>query len=407
MYDAESGRGPWFGLSADQAALRDRARALSERVAAPLAAETDRAESYPWPVVEAMTAEGFMGQTVPEALGGPGRSYFDTVLLIEEMARVCGVSGRIAVEGNMGAVGAIIAYGSEAQRRLAAEHVLSGDKPAILITEPEAGSAATEMTTTARREGADWVLEGKKHWITGGGVSRLHLIFARVVENGEEQGIGGFIALKGEPGLVIGEREPTMGLRGIPETEVRLEGLRLGAERLIAPPEGLRRGFAGLMNAYNAQRVGAATVALGIARGAYETALAFAKRREQFGRPIAEFQGLQWMLADMGMKIDAARLMVWRAALSAEATGTGFPDPLLAAQAKIMASEMAVEVTNAALQLHGAAGYSRRNPVERMVRDARMFTIGGGTAQMLRNLVAGRILDMKTPQTRGGYLPQA
>ena len=387
--------------------MRDRARALAERVAAPLAAGTDRAESYPWAVVEAMTAEGFMGQTVPEALGGPGRSYFDTVLLIEEMARVCGVSGRIAVEGNMGAVGAIIAYGSEAQRRLAAEHVLSGDKPAILITEPEAGSAATEMTTTARREGADWVLEGKKHWITGGGVSRLHLIFARVVENGEEQGIGGFIALKGEPGLVIGEREPTMGLRGIPETEVRLEGLRLGAERLIAPPEGLRRGFAGLMNAYNAQRVGAATVALGIARGAYETALAFAKRREQFGRPIAEFQGLQWMLADMGMKIDAARLMVWRAALSAEATGTGFPDPLLAAQAKIMASEMAVEVTNAALQLHGAAGYSRRNPVERMVRDARMFTIGGGTAQMLRNLVAGRILDMKTPQTRGGYLPQA
>ena len=406
MYDAESGRGPWFGLSDDQAALKDRARALAERVAAPLAAETDRTESYPWPVVEAMTAEGFMGQTVPEALGGPGRSYFDTVLLIEEMARVCGVSGRIAVEGNMGAVGAIIAYGSEAQRRLAAEHVLSGDKPAILITEPEAGSAATEMTTTARREGADWVLEGRKHWITGGGVSRLHLIFARVVENGEEQGIGGFIALKGERGLVIGEREPTMGLRGIPETEVRLEGLRLGADRLIAPPEGLRRGFAGLMNAYNAQRVGAATVALGIARGAYETALAFAKRREQFGRPIAEFQGLQWMLADMGMKIDAARLMIWRAALSAEATGTGFPDPLLAAQAKIMASETAVEVTNAALQLHGAAGYSRRNPVERMVRDARMFTIGGGTAQMLRNLVAGRILDMKTPQTRGGYLPQ-
>ncbi|MFN3261591.1 MAG: 3-sulfinopropanoyl-CoA desulfinase [Pikeienuella sp.] len=406
MYDAEGGRGPWFGLSADQTALRDRARALAERAAAPLAAETDRTESYPWAVVEAMTAEGFMGQTVPEALGGPGRSYFDTVLLIEEMARVCGVSGRIAVEGNMGAVGAIIAYGSEAQRRLAAEHVLSGDKPAILITEPDAGSAATEMTTTARREGADWVLEGKKHWITGGGVSRLHLIFARVVENGEEKGIGGFIALKGEKGLVIGDREPTMGLRGIPETEVRFEGLRLGAERLIAPPEGLRRGFAGLMNAYNAQRVGAATVALGIARGAYETALAFAKRREQFGRPIAEFQGLQWILADMGMKIDAARLMIWRAALSAEATGTGFPDPLLAAQAKIMASEMAVEVTNAALQLHGAAGYSRRNPVERMVRDARMFTIGGGTAQMLRNLVAGRILDMKTPQTRGGYLPQ-
>ncbi len=407
MYDEGRERGPWFGLTPDQEAIRDRARKVAEEVAAPLAAETDRNEAYPWPVVEALTEAGLMGQTVPVELGGPGRSYFDTVLAIEELARICGVSGRIVVEGNMGAVGAIIAYGSPAQRKLAAEHVLSGDKPAILITEPEAGSAATEMQATARREGGEWVLEGKKHWITGGGVSRLHLIFARVIEDGAEKGIGGFIAFKGEAGLTIAAREPTMGLRGIPETEVRFEGLRLPADRLLAPPEGLRRGFAGLMNAYNAQRVGAATVALGLARGAFETARDFAKRREQFGRPIAEFQGLQWMLADMAMKVESARLMVWRAALSAETTGTGFPDPLLAAQAKIVASETAVEVTNAALQLHGAAGYSRRNPIERMVRDARMFTIGGGTAQMLRNLVAGRILGMKTPQTRGGYLPEA
>ena len=145
-------------------------------------------------------------------------------------------------------------------------------------------------------------------------------------------------------------------------------------------------------------------MALGVARGAYEAARDYLKEREQFGRPIAEFQGLQWMVADMAMKLDAARLMLWRAALSAETTGSGFPDPMLAAQAKIMASETAVEVTNNALQMHGAAGYSRNRPVERMLRDARMFTIGGGTAQMLRNLVAGRLLDMKTPQTRGGYL---
>ena len=204
--------------------------------------------------------------------------------------------------------------------------------------------------------------------------------------------------------MVIGKREPAMGLRGIPETEVIFDNLRLPADRLIAPPEGVKRGFAGLMNAYNAQRVGAGTVALGVARGAYEAARDYLKEREQFGRPIAEFQGLQWMVADMAMKLDAARLMLWRAALSAETTGSGFPDPMLAAQAKIMASETAVEVTNNALQMHGAAGYSRNRPVERMLRDARMFTIGGGTAQMLRNLVAGRLLDMKTPQTRGGYL---
>lgn len=403
MYDVRDIQGPWFDLSDDQRELQADARQIAEEIAGPAAAETDRSEAYPWQVVEALKTGGFMGQTVPADLGGDGRSIFDTVLVIEELARVCGVSARIMVEANMGAVGAILAYGSPEQRKLAADHVLSGDKPAICITEPEAGSAATEMTTTAHREGDHWVLNGKKHWITGGEISRLHLVFARVIENGEEKGIGGFIALKGEEGLIIGEREPAMGLRGIPETAVIFENLRLANDRLISPPEGLERGFAGLMNAYNAQRVGAATVALGIARGAYETARDFLKTREQFGRPLAEFQGLQWMLADMATKIDAARLMIWRAAISAETTGTGFPDPVLAAQAKVFTSEMAVEVTNAALQLHGAAGYSRNNPLERMVRDARMFTIGGGTAQMLRNLVAGALLEMKTPQGRDGY----
>lgn len=404
MYDADGHQGPSLELTSAQRDLVARARRIARQVCAPQAAETDRTEQYPWKVVEALTAEGLMGQTVPADLGGPGRSYFDTVLAIEELAAACGVSGRIMVEGNMGAVGAIIAYGSPEQRRMAAEHVLSGDKPAICITEPGAGSAATEMTSTATRDGDHYVLSGKKHWITGGGVSRLHLIFARVIDGGEDKGVGGFIALQGEEGLVIGNREPAMGLRGIPETEVIFDNLRLPADRLITPPEGLKRGFAGLMNAYNAQRVGAGTVALGVARGAFEEAKAYLKSREQFGRPIAEFQGLQWMLADMAMKLDAARLMLWRAALSAETTGSGFPDPMLAAQAKIMASETAVEVTNNALQMHGAAGYSRNRPVERMVRDARMFTIGGGTAQMLRNLVAGRLLEMKTPQTRDGYL---
>ena len=404
MYDAPNSHGPQFQLTDAQADLQRRARVLAQEIAAPQAAETDRTEEYPWPVVEAMTKEGFMGQTVPADLGGLGLSYFDTVLVIEELAAACGVSGRIMVEGNMGGVGAIIAYGNDAQRKMAAEHVLSGDKPAICITEPDAGSAATEMTSTAIRDGDEWVLNGVKHWITGGGVSRLHLIFARVIEDGEDKGIGGFIAFLGEEGLVIADREPAMGLRGIPECRVEMRDLRVPADRLITPPEGLKRGFAGLMNAYNAQRVGAATVALGVARGAYETTRDFVKEREQFGRPIAEFQGLQWILADMAIQIDAARMMIWRAAQSAEVTGSGFPDPHLAAQAKIFASEMAVKVTNDALQLHGARGYSRRNPVERMVRDARMFTIGGGTAQMLRNLVAGKILEMKTPQTRGGYM---
>lgn len=233
-------------------------------------------------------------------------------------------------------------------------------------------------------------------------MSRLHLVFARVFdEAGNEQGIGGFIALKDEtPGLHLGRREPTMGLRGIPEGEVLLQDAELPPSALLLPPGGLKRGFAQLMEAYNGQRVGAATVALGIAEGAYRLGLAYSKQRRQFGRPIAEFQGLQWMLADMSVKLAAARGLVRQAAVS----GHPFPDPLLAAQAKIFAAEIAFEVTNAALQLHGAAGYSRARPLERMVRDACMFTIGGGTAQILRTFVAGRILDRKLPQTREGYL---
>ena len=403
MLDARLPLGLSFELNPHQIDLQTQARHFAEQICAPGAAETDRTEQYPLPAVEAMTKAGFMGMTVPKAFGGAGASYSDVVLVVEELARHCGVSGRIAVEGNMGAVGAIMAYGTQAQKQAVAELVLSGDKPAICITEPEAGSAATEMTTTAVRDGDAWVLNGTKHWITGGGISKLHLIFARVIEDGIDKGIGGFMAYLGEDGLVIGAREHAMGLRGIPETEIHLRSLRLPLDRLITPPGGIAHGFAGLMDAYNAQRVGAATVALGIARGAFETARDFVKTREQFGRPLAEFQGLQWILADMAMQIEAARLMIWRAVASAGTQPSGFPDPMLAAQAKIFTSEMAVKVTNDALQLHGARGYSRNFPLERMVRDARMFTIGGGTAQMLRNLVAGRVLDMKTPQTRNGY----
>jgi hypothetical protein len=388
--------------------LRARAAALAVEAIAPRAAEVDRSEQYPWDNVAALNEAGFLGMTVPQKYSGQGLGYMDAVLVIEEMAKVCGVTARIVVEANMGAIGAVMAYGTEAQKRLAAEAVLSGDKPAICITEPGAGSAATEMTTRAERRGDVYVINGKKHWITGGGVSRLHMIFARVFEGGVEQGIGGFLILRdpeaGTPkGLVIGAREPTMGLRGIPETELIFEDLEVPAEMLVQPPEGLRRSFAQLMNAYNGQRIGAATVAFGLAEGAYEAALAYSAEREQFGRPIYEFQGLQWMLADMATQIEAARGLIYKAADCA-AGGTGFPDPLEAAQAKVFASEMAIKVTNDALQMFGAAGYSRNRPLERMVRDARMFTIGGGTAQVLRTLIASRLLGRKLPQTRDGYL---
>jgi alkylation response protein AidB-like acyl-CoA dehydrogenase len=183
------------------------------------------------------------------------------------------------------------------------------------------------------------------------------------------------------------------------ETEILLEDLALPAARLLVPPQGLRRGFAALMEAYNGQRIGAATVALGLAAGAFEDALAYSQRREQFGRPICEFQGLQWMLADMATEIAAARALIHEAA-----DCEGFPEATAAAQAKLFASEMAIRVTNDALQVFGAAGYSRNLAMERRVRDARMFTIGGGTAQILRTVIAGRLLGRKLPQRRDGYL---
>ncbi len=227
------------------------------------------------------------------------------------------------------------------------------------------------------------------------------MVFARVIEDGEDQGIGGFIAVRDETrGLRIGRREHAMGLRGIPETHVHFEDMEIADDMVVRLPQGFRKGFASLMSAYNAQRVGAATVAHGIAQGAYEIAVAYSKSRRQFGRAIAEFQGLQWMMADMSIGLAASQALIYKAASNA---GAGFPSMTEAAQAKVLASETAIRVANDALQLHGAVGYGRSLPLERMARDARMFTIGGGTAQMLRNQVASSILGMKLPQTRNGY----
>ena len=343
-----------------------------------------------------------MGMTIPTQYGGLGKSYQDTVIVIEEMAKCCATMGRITVEANMGAIGAVMAYGSESQKKLAARYVLSGDKPAICITEPNAGSAATEMKTTAVKKGDKYLINGQKYWITGGGVSKFHLIFAKLLnDEGISQGIAGFIAIRDKtPGLIVGDREPAMGVRGIPETYVDFQDMEISEDMIVVPPQGIKRGFAGLMNAYNAQRVGAGTVALGIAQGAYEEAIKYMHSREQFGRPIAEFQGLQWMVADMVIGLSAARGLLHSAALSGK---EGFPDMTMAAQAKVLASETAIKVTNDALQIHGSMGYSRNLSLERHVRDARMFTIAGGTAQILRTQIAGSVLGIKTPQTRDGY----
>jgi len=383
-------------LSKEQLDLQHRARDLAQNHFFPTAAATDASEQYPWENVAALRDAGFMGMTIPR------ECYLDAVLVVEEMARACATMGRITVEANMGAIGAIMCYGSAEQKKLAASLVLAGDKPAICISEPDAGSAASEMRTRAVRHGDTYVLNGEKYWITGGGVSRLHLIFARVIDDGVDQGIGAFICVRdnNEPeGLVVGRRLYAMGVRGIPETHLEFHDLPIHQSMMVVPPGGLKRGFAGLMNAYNAQRVGAGTVALGIAQGAFDEGVAYLKSRHQFGRPIAEFQGLQWMVADMSVQLEAARLLLHHAA----ASGTEFPDMDKAARAKIFAAETANKVANDALQFYGSSGYGRHHAMERHVRDARMFTIAGGTAQILRTQVAAKVLGMKLPQTRDGF----
>lgn len=386
------------GLSND--AIREIVADIADTRLRPAAAEVDRTEDYPFTHAKALADAGIAGMSMPAAYGGKDVGFEGVCIAVEEAAKACGISGRIVVDTNMGAIPAIMTFGTDAQKRLAAELVLSGDKPAICFSEPGAGSDATNMSTRADKVGNGYVLNGVKHWITGAGITDLYLVLAQVYEGDAHQGIGSFMVRAGQDGLRIGDRLPAMGLRGIPEGFLHLEDCAVSADALLLPEAGLKRGFGQIMRAYNSQRIGAGTVALGIAQGAYEAALEYVDQREQFGRPVSEFQGVQWMLADMAIGLRAARLMLHDTARAADP----FPDMVASAQAKIFTAEMAIKVTNDALQLFGAAGYGRDLPLERMARDARMFTIGGGTTQILRNMVASGILGRKLPQTRDGYL---
>ena len=371
-----------FPLTPDQESIRARARALADHEFRERAARWDEREEYPWDNVKRLVEAGLLGMTVPAAYGGPGRALLDVVLAIEQVARVCGVTGRILVDSNLGPVGALVHFGSEAQKQKYLPRVLQGDKPAIAITEAGAGSAASELETRAERDGDAWVLTGAKRWITGAGVSQTYVVLCRFDGIPGSAGIGALIVDAGTPGLAVTRRERAMGMRGIPEGEVVFDRCQIPGENLLLPAGGFKR----LMAAYNGQRLGAATVALGLAQGALEAAVQHAGAREQFGRPIGHFQGLRWMIADMALQVETARQLIYRAAANA---GSGLPDMIEAAMAKTVASETAVRVTNEALQVFGASGYSRDLPLERMMRDARMFTIAGGTVQMMRNLVAG------------------
>lgn len=386
-----------FQLTPEQkqivAALDD----VGKNVFAPKAARWDENHEYPWENIHQLREMGVLGMTIPKVYGGQESPLIDAVLAIETTAKYCGVTARAIVETNIGAVGCIMAYGTEAQRQLVARRILQeGDKPAIGMTEPEAGTALTDLATTAEKKGDHYVINGTKHWITGGGISVTNLIFARFIENGTDRGIGGIMVDKGTKGFTFGTVEKAMGLRGIPETELIFKDCRVPAENVVVKGDG-NEGFKKLMYGYNGQRVGASAVALGIAQGAHDLAIEYMKKRKAFGRSISEFQGLQWMMADAEMELNATRLLIYRAACNARQLPNNVRLPHMdeASMAKAYTGHAALHIVSESLQMFGAAGYSQSLPLERMFRDVRMFQIGGGTTQAQKNMIARSIFKKK------------
>jgi len=386
-----------FKLNGEQKRIVELVEELGRKEFAPKAARWDENHEYPWDNVYRLRECDLLGMTIPTAYGGQGRPLIDAVLAIETAAKHCGVTGRVLVETNMGALGCIMAYGTEEQCQLVAHRILKeGDKPTIAMTEPEAGTALTDLTTRADKKGDAFVINGTKHWITGGGVAVTNLVFARFFDGEKELGIGGILVDKGTPGFNFGRVERAMGLRGIPETELVFTDCEVPAENVVVMGDG-RDGFKKLMYGYNGQRVGASAVALGIAQGAHDLAVDYMKKRKAFGRPISDFQGLQWMMAESEIKLNAARLLIHRAASNARDLPNNVKLPLMdeASMAKYYTGHAAFEVTSESLQMFGAYGYSQDLPLERMLRDVRMFQIGGGTSQAQINMVARSVFKKK------------
>jgi len=361
------------------------------------AARWDKNHEYPYENLERLKTLGILGMTIPARFGGRERPLIDAILAIETVAKYCGVTARLIVETNMGALGCIMAYGTDAQHRLVAHRVLAEcDKPTIGMTEPEAGTDLSSLTTRADKNGDCWVLNGRKHWITGGGISKTNLIFVRFFDNDQELGIGAILVDKDTHGFTIGKIEKAMGLRGIPETELLFNHCVVPKENVVVMGD-RKQGLKKLMSGYNAQRVGASAVALGIARGAHELAVEYVLGRKAFGQTLSEFQGLQWKIANAEIELSAAHLLICQAASNALQLSNNVSVPLMheASMAKAFAGDIAIQVVSDSLQMFGASGYSEDLPLERMYRDVRMFKIGGGTTEAQLNVLARFIFNRK------------
>jgi len=335
---------------------------------------------------------GLLGIPLPEQYGGAGLSTFEAILAIEELARVSPIAAAPVFETGVGPIRVVELFGTQEQKQRFLPPSCTGEKlMAVAMTEPGAGSALTDLTTRAVLKGDHYVLNGQKRFISGGGHSELYMVYVRMSEVKGFRGIGGIVVEKDAPGFSFGKQEVFMGLHGMPSCDLIFEDCLVPKENLVIP-EGE---FARLMQAFDIERCGNATMSLGIAWGALEAAKKYSQERVAFGKPICEFQAIQLLLADMAMRVEAARLLIYRAATNA---GMGFPSVFESSVAKCFSNEMAKEVTDMALQVFGGYGYSKEYPIERMLRDSRGWPVAGGTVQMQRINIAGAMLGRRFNQ---------
>jgi butyryl-CoA dehydrogenase len=377
-----------FSLSQDQKMIREMVREFATKELEPIAAEIDESREFPRASLKKMAELGLMGVVIPEQYGGAGLDFTSLAIIVEEISRVCASTGVITAVNNSLAAYPIYHFGTEEQRKKYLPDLCSGKKiGAIGITEANAGSDPASMETTAVLEGDHYKMNGAKLWITNGEAAETFIIFAYTDPSQRHKGMSAFIVEKDFPGFSVGKHENLMGIRATGNCELIFDDCMVPKENLLGE-EGA--GFKVVMHTLDVSRIDIGAQGVGISQGAIDAAAKYAKERVQFGKPIAEFEMIQDMLADMATKTDAARLMVYRAATMKDAGAERFTRE--AAMAKYYAAEVVVDVTRKAVQIHGGYGYSKDYPVERMYRDAKIIEIYEGTSQVQKLVIARNVL---------------
>ena len=381
-----------FVLSPEHEELRVALRRFAEEGIAPNAAEADATAEYPWKSFAAYRDSGFIRLPYPEEYGGDGGDLVAYAMLVEEVARVCASSSLFVMIPRL-AIEAILMFGSDEMKARIVPRLATGEwQGSYCLSESHAGSDVASMRTRAVRDGADYVLNGSKAWITNAGVSDFYTVFAKTDPDAGSRGISAFVVEADRPGFSVAKLESKMGMRGSPTGEIRFDDVRIPAENLIGDEH---RGFQYAMAALDGSRPLVGAQAVGIAQGALDAATRYVTEREQFGQRVSEFQGVQFMLADMATRVEAARLLVYSACARLDA---GLPGTSKAsAMAKLFAADTAMAVTTDAVQLFGGAGYTTDFPVERMMRDAKVTQIYEGTNQIQRMVIGRRLLDEVGP----------